>query len=108
MPLVASDKGKGTSIVPSKRKTGSHVGGTEKLMTDALRTSSSKRLAKIEILERKEMGKKVGSGLSVGTNKVFGPNWSISEKTMLLTPDERPEWVEHVLPPGVQSRFKFL
>lgn len=74
MTLVVSDKGKGTSIVLSKRKIGIHVGGTDKLMTDALRTRSSKRLAKIEILEGKEMDKKVGSGLSVGTNQVFGLN----------------------------------
>lgn len=91
VPLVASVKGKEMSMVPSKKKIGSHMGGTEKLMTDALRTRSSKRLAKIEILERNEMAKKAGSGLSVRTNKVFGPNWSISEETMLLTPDERAE-----------------
>lgn len=92
MPLVASDKGKGTSIAPSKRKTGSHVGRTKKLMTDALSTRSSKMLANIEILERKEMGKKERSGLRVGANKVFGSNWSISEETMLLTPYKRAEW----------------
>lgn len=57
-----------------KIKIGSHVGGMEKLMTDALRTKSLKRLANIEILDGKEMGKKAGSGLSVGTNKVFAPN----------------------------------
>lgn len=58
----------------SKKKAGSSVAGTEKLMTDALRTRSSKRLAKIEIMEGKEMIKKAGSGISVGTNRAFGPN----------------------------------
>lgn len=74
VPLTTSVKEKEMSIVPSKSKTGSLVSETEKLMSDALRTRSSKRLAKIEILEGKEMGKKVGSGLSMGTDKMFGPN----------------------------------
>lgn len=54
------------------------------------------------------MVKKAGSGLRVGTNKVLGPNWSRSEETMLLAPDERVEWVQYALPPSAKSIFKFL
>lgn len=65
-------------------------------------------MAKIEILAGKEMGKRARSGLSVGTNKVFGANYCRGEETMQLTPDERAEWLERALPPGAKSRFKFL
>lgn len=65
------------------------MAGTEKLMADVLRTRSSKRLAKIEKIERMEMGKKAGSGVSVETRRAFGPNWNLNEEIMLLTPDER-------------------
>lgn len=106
--MAALDKGKGTSIVPVKRKAGSNVAGPEKLMTDALRTRSTKRLAKIEIIERKEMGKRVGSGISVGTSRAFGPNCSLKEETILLTPYERAKWVKQALPPGAKNTFKIL
>lgn len=54
-------------------------------MTDALRTRSSKRLARAETNVAKEVGKKTDSVMSVGTNKTFGPNWSLDEETMLLS-----------------------
>lgn len=106
MSMTAPDKGKETSIVPVKRKAGSNVAGPEKLMADALKTRSSKRLAKIEIIEGKEIGKKAESGISVRTNRAFGPNWSLNEETMLLTPDERTEWMEHALPPCTKTDSK--
>lgn len=102
------DRGKGTSIVLSKRKARNNVVGIEKLMADTRRTSSSKRLAKIEIMEVKKMGKKTGSGMGVGTNRAFGPNWSQNEETMLRTPDQRAEWVVHALPPGGKNIFKYM
>lgn len=77
-------------------------------MTDALRIRSYKRLAKIKIMKGKEMGRKTSSGISVGTNMAFGPNWSLNEETLLLTTDERAEWVEHALPPGIKNMFKYL
>lgn len=58
-------------------------------MGDALRTRASKRLAKIELMEGKEAGKKAKSWVRVGTNSGYAPNWEINEETMLLTPHER-------------------
>lgn len=52
-------------------------------MANTQRTRSSKRLARMEGNMSKEMS----------------PGWNLAEETMLLTPDERSEWVEHVLPP---------
>lgn len=46
--------------------------------------------------------------MSVGTNKTFGPGWNLTEETMLLTLDERSEWMEHALPSGAKNMFKLL
>lgn len=51
---------------------------------------------------------KTQSLLSVGANRTFRLGWNLSEETMLLTPDERSEWIEHALPPGVRKEFKLL
>lgn len=70
-PKPPLDKGKGISGVPSKRKAGGAVAGTEKLMSDAQKTRLSKRLARAELNVAKEVKK--GSLMSVGTNRAIGP-----------------------------------
>lgn len=77
-------------------------------MPDALRTRLSKRLASAETNVSKEVVKKTESLISIGTSRNIGQNWSLGEETMLLTPDERADWVEYALLPGAKNRFKYL
>lgn len=44
--------------------------------------------------------------MSVGTERTWSPEWKLVKQTMLLTPDERAEWVDNVLLPGAKNRFK--
>lgn len=46
--------------------------------------------------------------ISVGTGNNFIPGWNLSEDIMLLTPNDRKEWMTYILPPGAKTRFKFL
>lgn len=46
--------------------------------------------------------------VSVGTSRTFGLNWKLGEKAMLLTPDERVEWVGYAFSIGTKNRFKYF
>lgn len=95
-PIPPPNKGKGISIVLAKRKGGSVVASSEKLMAEAQRIRSSKRLARLEGNVSREV--KTESLVSVGICRTWRSEWKLPEKTMLLTPDKREEWVEKVLP----------
>lgn len=76
------------------------------MIVDEQRTRSSKRLTKTKRNMSRKM--KIENLMSIRRNRTFGPWWNVAEETMLLTPDESSEWMEHVFPPGAKNRFKLL
>lgn len=46
--------------------------------------------------------------MSVGTNGTFSLGWNLADETMLLTPDEKSECMEHAWPPRAKNKFKLL
>lgn len=71
VPIVPPDKGKRIATMSSKRKLGGSSPGTEKVMYNALKTRSSKKIAKAEANIPKEGAGKAESLISMGTGRVF-------------------------------------
>lgn len=72
--MVAPNKRKGVTTVLSKRKSGGGASRTEEVMYNALKTRSSKRIAKAEANVPKEVAGKVESFMTVGIGMIFSPN----------------------------------